>query len=73
MQTLDLIVFTIAGVAALAGLAALVYASLPIAVLASAERHGRFQGLLTRERLASGTPTVNPPVDNAAGFHGSTA
>jgi len=62
MQTLGSVTFFAAGVAAVTGLSVSLYAALPKAVLAYAERHGRFQGLRVRETLADGTRADEPPV-----------
>ena len=62
MQTIGSVTFFAAGVAAVTGLSVSLYAALPKAVLAYAERHGRFQGLRVRETLADGTRAGEPPV-----------
>jgi hypothetical protein len=43
------------------------YVALPKAVLGYAERHGRFQGLSTGERLADGTRASEPPAGRPIG------
>jgi hypothetical protein len=62
MQTIGSVTFFAAGVAAVTGLSVSLYAALPKAMLAYAERHGRFQGLRVRETLADGTRAGEPPV-----------
>lgn len=62
MQMIGLVTFLAAGMAAVTGLSVSLYAALPKAVLAYAERHGRFQGLRVQEKLATGTRVEDPPV-----------
>ncbi|MEA3183002.1 MAG: hypothetical protein QOI59_6525 [Gammaproteobacteria bacterium] len=62
MQTIGSVTFFAAGMAAVTGLSVSLYAALPKAMLAYAERHGRFQGLRVRETLADGTRAGEPPV-----------
>jgi hypothetical protein len=62
MQTIGSVTFFAAGVAAVTGLSVALYAALPKAMLAYAERHGRFQGLRVQETLADGTRAGEPPV-----------
>jgi len=62
MQAIGSIAFFAAGVVALTGLSVSLYASLPDALLAYAERHGRFQGLRVQETLTNGTRAGHPPV-----------
>jgi hypothetical protein len=62
MQTIGSVTFFAVGVVAVTGLSVSLYAALPKAVLAYAERHGRFQGLRVRETLAGGTRADEPPV-----------
>lgn len=62
MQAMGSIGLFAGGVAALTGLSAFMYSALPEAVLAYAERHGRFQGLRVRETLANGTRAGQPPL-----------
>ncbi len=62
MQAIGLIALSAAGVATLTALSVSFYAALPEAVLAYAERHGRFQGLRVQETLANGTRAGRPPV-----------
>jgi hypothetical protein len=61
MQMIGFIAFFVGGVAAVTGVSVSLYAALPKAVLAYAERHGRFQGLAAGERLANGTRASEPP------------
>ncbi len=61
MQTIGSVTFFAAGVAAVTGLSVSFYAALPKAVLAYAERHGRFQGLHEQEKLLNGTRADEPP------------
>ena len=68
MQVIGAVTFFVAGVAAVTGLSVALYAALPEALLACAERHGRFQGLLGRERLAGGTRAGDPPAGRLPGF-----
>lgn len=60
MQMIGSVGVLIAGVATVTGLSVSLYAALPKALLACAERHGRFQGLV-RDRLANGTRAGAPP------------
>jgi hypothetical protein len=62
MQMIGSVTFLAAGMAAVTGLSVSMYAALPKAVLAYAERHGRFQGLRVQEKLAAGTRVEDPPV-----------
>jgi len=62
MQTIGSVTFFAAGVAAVTGLSVSLYAAFPKAMLAYAERHGRFQGLRVQETLADGTRAGEPPV-----------
>jgi hypothetical protein len=62
MQMIGSVTFLAAGMAAVTGLSVSMYAALPKAVLAYAERHGRFQGLRVQEKLAGGTRVEDPPV-----------
>ena len=61
MQMIGSVGFFVAGVAAVTGLSVALYAALPETVLACAERHGRFQGLQGRDKLARGTRAGDPP------------
>jgi hypothetical protein len=61
MQMIGFIAFFVGGVAAVTCVSVSLYAALPKAVLAYAERHGRFQGLAAGERLANGTRASEPP------------
>jgi hypothetical protein len=62
MQTIGSVTFFAAGMAAVTGFSVSLYAALPKAMLAYAERHGRFQGLRVQETLADGTRAGEPPV-----------
>ena len=62
MQMIGLVTLFAAGMAAVTALSVSLYAALPKAVLAYAERHGRFQGLRVQERLVNGTRADEPPV-----------
>jgi hypothetical protein len=62
MQMIGLVTLFAAGMAAVTALSVSLYAALPKAVLAYAERHGRFQGLRVQEKLADGTRADEPPV-----------
>ena len=61
MQMIGSVALFVGGMAAVTGLSVSLYAALPKAVLAHAERHGRFQGLAAGERLADGTRASEPP------------
>jgi len=63
MQMIGWVTFFAAGVAVITGLSVSLYVALPKAVLAYAERHGRFQGLAAGERLANGTRAGEPPAE----------
>jgi hypothetical protein len=67
MQMIGWVEVFCAGAAAVAGVSVSLYAALPKAVLDYAERHGRFQGLSTRERVADGTRASEPPTGRALG------
>ena len=62
MQMIGLVTLFAAGMAAVTALSVALYAALPKAVLAYAERHGRFQGLRVQETLVDGTRADEPPV-----------
>jgi hypothetical protein len=62
MQTIGLVTLFAAGMAAVTALSVSLYAALPKAVLAHAERHGRFQGLWIQEKLVDGTRADEPPL-----------
>ena len=62
MQMIGWVTFFAAGMAAVTALSVSLYAALPKAVLAHAERHGRFQGLRVKEILAGGTRADEPPL-----------
>jgi hypothetical protein len=62
MQMIGSVTFLVAGVVAVTGLSVSLYAALPKTLLAHAEAHGRFQGLLNREKIANGTRAGSPPV-----------
>jgi hypothetical protein len=62
MQAIGSVTFLAAGMAAVTVLSVSLYAALPKSLLAQAERHGRFQGLRVREKLADGTRADDPPV-----------
>ena len=50
MQTFELVILALAGVALIAGLPAALYLLLPASALERAGRHGRFAGLGTSDR-----------------------
>ena len=62
MQMIGLVTLFVAGMAAVTALSVALYAALPKAVLAYAERHGRFQGLRVQETLVDGTRADEPPL-----------
>ena len=66
MQMIGSVGLLVAGMAAVTGLSVSLYAALPKAVLAYAERHGRFQGLPGRETLVNGTRAGEPPAARPA-------
>jgi hypothetical protein len=68
MQMIGWVTCFLAGAAAVTGLSVSLYAALPEAVLAYAERHGRFQGLPGRERLVNGTRAGEPPAGRQFGL-----
>jgi hypothetical protein len=74
MQMIGLVALFFGGVAVVTGLSVSLYAALPKAVLAYAERHGRFQGLAAGERLAEGTRASEPPAGRplTVGFDSSS-
>jgi hypothetical protein len=61
MQMIGPLTLFAAGMATVTALSVSVYAALPKAVLSYAERHGRFQGLSSRETLGTGTRAGEPP------------
>ncbi len=61
MQMMDSVTVWLLGTAAVSALSVSLYAALPRKLLAYAERHGRFQGLLPRETISSGTRAGAPP------------
>jgi hypothetical protein len=61
MQTLELVMLTIAGVALIAALPVALYTWLPASMLERAGRYGRFSGLGTRDRMDQ-TPSGNATV-----------
>ena len=61
MQAIGSIALFAGGVAAWTTLSLSLYATLPEAMLAFAERHGRFQGLRAQETLVNGTRAGRPP------------
>jgi hypothetical protein len=67
MQMIGWIGFFFAGAAAAAAVSVSLYAALPKAALAYAERHGRFQGLSAGDRLANGTRATEPPAGRPLG------
>jgi hypothetical protein len=62
MQMIGWVTFFAAGMTAVTALSVSLYAALPKAVLAYAERHGRFQGLRVKEKVADGTRADEPPL-----------
>jgi hypothetical protein len=67
MQMIGWVGLFFAGAAAVAGVSVSLYAALPKAMLAYAERHGRFQGLSAGKRLGDGTRATEPPAGRAVG------
>ena len=67
MQMIGWVGFFFAGAAAVAAVSVSLYAALPKAALAYAERHGRFQGLSAGDRLANGTRATEPPAGRPLG------
>jgi hypothetical protein len=61
MQVFGLMVFTLIGMALVAGVSIALYASLPQSLLECAEFHGRFRGLQRDVPLADGTPMNSMP------------
>ncbi len=66
MQMIGSIGFFLTAAAAVAGVSVSLYAALPKAMLAYAERHGRFQGLPSRDPLTGGTRAGRPPAGHPA-------
>lgn len=66
MQMIGSVGFFVSAAAAVTSMSVSLYAALPKAVLDYAERHGRFQGLLPRDRLTDGTRAGRPPAGRAA-------
>jgi len=67
MQMIGWVTFFAVGVAVVTAVSVSLYVALPKAVLGYAERHGRFQGLSTGERLADGTRASEPPAGRPIG------
>jgi hypothetical protein len=67
MQMIGLVTVFVAGVVVVTGLSVSLYAVLPKAALAYAERHGRFQGLSAGDGLADGTRAGEPPAGRPVG------
>ena len=61
MQLFGLMVFTLIGMALVAGVSVALYASLPQSLLECAELHGRFGGLQRDVPLPDGTPMDSMP------------
>ena len=61
MQVFGLMVFTLIGMALVAGVSVALYASLPQSLLECAELHGRFRGLQRDVPLRDGTPVDSMP------------
>jgi hypothetical protein len=51
METIGLVIFTVLGMALIAGLSVALYAALPKSALDFTSRHGRYAALGTRVRL----------------------
>jgi len=62
MQLIGFIMLFVVAAAAVTALSVSLFASLPKAVLAHAEAHGRFHGLSGRQAITNGTRAGNPPV-----------
>jgi hypothetical protein len=68
MQSIEIVIFTVLAMAAVAGLSVALYTALPKSVLACGARHGRFAGLIGARALrdgGQGTPAVKT---EAAGY-----
>jgi hypothetical protein len=61
MQVFGLMVFTLIGMALVAGVSVAVYAALPQSLLEFAELHGRFRGLQRDVSLPDATPMDSMP------------
>ena len=61
MQVVALLMFSVGGIAVIAGVSAALYAALPGYFLECAELHGRFHGLGNEEAISKGTPTEARP------------
>lgn len=61
MQVVALLMFSVVGIAVIAGVSAALYAALPCYFLECAELHGRFHGLGNEEAISNGTPTEALP------------
>jgi hypothetical protein len=61
MQVFGLMIFTLIGMALVAGVSVALYASLPQSLLECAELHGRFRGLQRDVPLRDGTPMNSMP------------
>ena len=72
MQTYELVMIAFIGTTLFAGLSAVLYATLPAAVLEYASRHGRYVGLGKPDRLDDST-AGNQPITAVAGLQGQSA
>jgi hypothetical protein len=61
MQVFGLMVFTLIGMAVVAGVSVALYAALPQSLLECAELHGRFRGLQRDVSLPDATPMDSMP------------
>jgi len=67
MQMIGWVALFFVGAAVVAGVSVSLYVALPKAVLAYAERHGRFQGLSAGDKVAGGTRASEPPAGRPVG------
>ena len=72
MQTYELVMIAFVGTTLFAGLSAVLYSTLPAAVLEYASRHGRYVGLGKPDRLDDST-AGNKPITAVAGLQGQSA
>ena len=71
MQTHELVMIALIGTTLFAGLSALLYATLPEAVLEYASRHGRYADLGQPDRLDDST-AGSMPITAVAGLQGQS-
>jgi hypothetical protein len=72
MQTLELVIFAVMGMALYAGLSMALYMGLPRFAMECGSRHGRYAALGTRDRVDH-TPTGNARMTGLGALQGQSA